>query len=115
MSFCVLLFRHEAHHLVLHVAPLRKPGDEGTVMLWRVIDGGRLPENPLIPLDVVDMEIAAARVTGTSELGEDTTCASLDRELVWGYPGGGMFTRREVGVLLPKSGINYHYIYISSL
>lgn len=67
----------ELNHL-LHVAPLRKPGDEGTAMLCRLIDGGR-PEYPLIPLGALDMLIAAARVTGTSELAGECTCPSLTR------------------------------------
>ena len=67
--------------LILHAAPLRKPGDAGTVMLCSVIDGGMLLENPLMPLGALDIEIAAARVTGTSELGGVTMWPSLDKEL----------------------------------
>lgn len=56
-------------YFVLHVAPFRKPGDEGTAMLCNVIEGGRFPVNPLILLGVLGMEIAAARVTVTSDEG----------------------------------------------
>ena len=66
------------------MAPLRKPGDEGTVILCRVIDGGTLPENPLMPLGALDMEIAALIETATSEVGVVTTCPSLGRELPCG-------------------------------
>ena len=86
---------------VLHVAPLRKPGDEGTAMLCRVIDDGRPPVYPLIPLGVLVMLIAAERGTGTSVLDGEATCPSLDREAPCGYPGG-IFTCLVVGVLLPK-------------
>lgn len=85
----------------LHVAPLRKPGDEGTAMLCRVIDGGSPPEYPLMPLDVLVMLIAAERGTWTSELDGEPTCPSLDREAPCGYPGC-ILTCRVVGVLLPE-------------
>lgn len=83
------------------MAPLRKPGDEGTAMLCRVIDGGRPPEYPLMPLGVLVMLIAAERGTWTSELDGEATCPSLDNEAPCGYPGC-IFTCLVVGVLLPK-------------
>ena len=83
------------------MAPLRKPGDEGTAMLCRVIDGGILPEYPLMPLGVLVMLTAAERGTGTSELDWEGTCPSLDREAPCAYPDS-IVTCLVVGVLLPK-------------
>lgn len=84
------------------MAPLRKLGDEGTAMLCNVIDGGSPPEYPFIPLAALDMLIAAEWVTGTSEWAGETTCASLARDALCGYPGG-ILTCLVVGVLLPKN------------
>ena len=73
-------------------------------MLCRVIDGGRLVENPLMPFAALDIEITVPGATWTSEFGGDTTCpASVGNELLCGYPGGGMFTCLDVVVLLSKA------------
>lgn len=82
-QICVVGQKSCMHCLILHVAPFRKPGEEGTAMLWRVIDG-RFPVNPLTLFGALDMEIAAVRVTGTSVFGWDTTCPSFVRELACG-------------------------------
>lgn len=68
-----------------NAAPLRKPGEEGIAMLCRVIDGGRLVENPLMPFAALDIEITVPGATWTSEFGGDTTCpASVGNELLCG-------------------------------
>lgn len=54
-------------------------------MLCRVIDGGRLVENPLMPFAALDIEITVPGATWTSEFGGDTTCpASVGNELLCG-------------------------------